>query len=131
MTAPRPSYGTMRDKLTPDDVEGKAAPLTVATAELRDMAPRGSRREDNKIIIVFREFPEKEYVCNATSYKTLVTKLGDDYTRWHGKTVIMAPTTNEFEGRSYEKLHVASLERWDKVVAQLNAPASAKSGRGK
>jgi hypothetical protein len=115
-SANKPSYGEMRDKLTCDDVNGKPAPLTIEAAELRDLAPAGSRREDNKIILTFREFPGKEYIANATSYKTLCMKLGDDFNRWAGKVIVMAPTTNTFDGKAYEKLHVAAPERWDKVM---------------
>ena len=129
MTMPeRPSYGEFRDKLTPDDVKGKPTVLTVDRAELRNLAPEGSRREDKKIVLTFKEFPArgdkegeraKEYIANATSYKTLVQKLGEDYTRWGGKVVVMAPTTNTFEGKAFEKIHVAPPERWDKVLAEV------------
>lgn len=118
---PRLGYGEMRDKLTPDDLEGKPAPLTILTVEVKNMAPRGSPREDNKLSIVFKEFPTKEYVANATSYKTLVMKLGDNYEKWPGQVAIMAPTTNTFQGKAFEKVHVASPERWDKVVRTLTA----------
>lgn len=132
MTGPeKPSYGEMRDKLTPDDVKGKPAPLTIDSAELRDLAPEGSRRADKKIILTFKEFPGKEYISNATSYKTLTQKLGDDYTRWGGKVVVMAPTTNTFNGQSFEKLHVASPDRWDKVMAEVNKRRQASTTKTK
>lgn len=129
MTTPqRPSYGEMRDKITPDDVQGKPAPLTIDSAELRDLAPIGSRRADNKIVITFKEFPGKEYICNATSYKTLVQKYGENYERWKGQVIVMAPTTNTFEGRAYEKLHVAPPERWDKVMQEVNKRQAKTTG---
>ena len=125
---PRLGYGEMRDKLTPDDVEGKAAPLTIQTVDVKNMAPRGSPREDNKLSIVFKEFPGKEYVANATSYKTLCLKLGDNYEKWVGQVAIMAPTTNTFQGKAFEKVHVASPDRWDKVMKSLTK-TTAKRGR--
>lgn len=127
-TKPRLGYGEMRDKLTPDDLDGKAAPLTVQSVEVKNMAPKGTPREDNKLSIVFKEFATKEYVANATSYKTLVLKLGENYEKWVGQVVIMAPTTNTFQGKAYEKVHVASPERWDKVMRQLQG-AGAKAKR--
>jgi len=126
---PRLGYGEMREKLGPDDVEGKPAPLTVLTVEVKNMAPRGSPREDNKLSIVFKEFPNKEYIANATSYKTLVAKLGDNYERWPGQVVIMAPTTNTFSGRAYEKIHVASPERWEKAMKALQPRTASTSKR--
>lgn len=133
MTMPeRPSYGEMREKLTPDDVGGKPAPMTIDKAELRDLAPEGSRRADKKIILTFKEFPGKEYIANSGSYKTLCQKLGDDYSRWSGKVVVMAPTTTTFNNQSFEKLHVASPERWDKVMQEVSKrQAPAKTAKGK
>lgn len=115
---PALSYGEMREKLGPDDVDGKVAPLTCATAERKNFAPNG-QGEEYKIVLTFEEFPEKELVVNATSYKTLVAKLGDDEDAWVGKTIVLAPTTTTYGGKSYEKLHVASPERWDKTMVQL------------
>lgn len=122
----RPSYGEMRSKLTPDDVKGKAAPMTIATVELRDMAPANARREDNKIILTFNEFPGKEYIANATSFKTLCQKLGDDWDKWTGQVIVMAPTTTTFDNKAFEKLHVASPERWDKVMAEVEKATRTK-----
>lgn len=115
----RLAYGEMRDKLTPDDVAGKAAALRILSADIRDFAPKSSRSADNKIVLVFVEFPDKEYIVNATSYKTLVMKLGDDVTRWPGQWCVMAPTTTTYEGRAFEKLHVAPPERWDKIMSKV------------
>lgn len=123
------AYGQMRDKLTPDDVQGQAAALRVLSAERRDFAPSDARKSEYKIVLVFQEFPDKEYVVNATSYKTLVSKLGNDETRWPNQYVVMAPTTTTFDNRAYEKLHVASPDRWDKVMKSLKDAATASRGR--
>jgi hypothetical protein len=106
----------MREKLTPDDVSGNAAALRILTAERKDLAPANARSAQWKIVLVFAEFPDKDYIVNATSYKTLAAYLGDDETKWPGEWIVMAPTTTTFEGKSYEKIHVASPERWDKVM---------------
>jgi hypothetical protein len=123
---PRLGYGEMREKLTPDDFEGKPAPVTILKVEVKNMAPRNSTREDNKLSIVFKEFPTKEYVANATSYKTLVMKLGDNYDKWPGQTVIMAPTTTTYGTQTFEKVHVASPDRWDKVMKALQSRTAKK-----
>lgn len=124
---PKPSYGEMRVKIEPDDVEGKPALLEIEAATLRDLAPKGSKASDWKVVLWFVAFPQKEYVVNSTSYKTLCQKLGDDYESWAGKQCVMAPTTTEYQGKQFEKLHVAIPERWDKVVAEV-AKAAAKRG---
>lgn len=125
MSGPKPSYGEMREKLSPDDTEGKPSLLTIVECDLRNLAPKG-QGEDWKITLVFAEIPEKEYVVNSTSYKTLCTKLGKDHETWKGQQVVMAPTTTEYGGKSYEKIHVASIERWDKVAASVAKAKSAK-----
>lgn len=125
------AYGQMRDKLTPDDTEGKTAVLTIASAERRNFAPEG-QGEEYKIVLTFDEFPEegeqkeKEYIVNATSYKTLVTKLGENEDEWIGQPCVMAPTTTNYGGKTFEKIHVASPERWDKVMAAQKKASKAK-----
>lgn len=110
------AYGEMREKLTPDDVNGNAAALRILLADRVDLAPANSRKPEWKIVLVFSEFPDKQYVVNATSYKTLVSFLGDDEKKWVGQWCVMAPTTTTFDNKSFEKLHVASPERWEKVM---------------
>ena len=118
---PRLAYGQMRDKLEPDDIDGKVAVLTIASADARNFASESAGAE-YKVVLTFEEFPEdgdtkeKEYVVNATSYKTLVEKIGDDYAAWPGESVVMAPTTTTYGGKTFEKVHVASPERWDKAM---------------
>lgn len=118
-------YGEMIRKLDVDDCDGKPVALTVRRAERRNLAPKNSRNDDWKIVIEFAEKfggendddKRREYVVNSTSYKTLCDRLGKDETRWVGQTVVMSPTNNTFEGKTYEKMHVAAPERWDKVIS--------------
>ena len=122
------SYGELLPKIVPDDTDGKPAQLTVRRVRTQNMAPEG-RAPEVKLVIEFAETfkaqrgfdadsaTRREYVVNATSYKTLRTKLGDDHDKWVGQPIVMAPTTTTFDNKSFEKLHVASLDRWDKVVA--------------
>lgn len=129
------AYGIMRPKIELDDTDGKPAQLTIASVRVQNMAPEG-RPAQNKIVILFAETfkaakgfdkdvaTTREYIVNSTSFKTLATKLGQDHSKWAGQPIVMAPTTNEYDGKTYEKLHVAALDRWDKVV---NATARARS----
>lgn len=127
----RLAYGEMIDKLSPDDTDGKPAVLTVRSVREQDMAPRGSKNPDVKIIIVFAEEFEgdtadkkrREYVVNSTSYKTLCEKLGRDHNRWSGQQIVMAPTQTTYDGKTYDKLHVATLDRWDKTVSATTKAA--------
>jgi hypothetical protein len=115
----KPSYGEMRDKIEPKDIKDRPALATIATAELRDLAPAGSRREDNKIVLSFHEFEGKEYIANATSYKTLCAKLRTNYDKWPGQVCVLAPTTNTFEGQTFTKVHIAAPEVWDRAIEAL------------
>ena len=131
------SYGEMVPKLEPDDTEGKPVALTIRRARRQNMS-RNPNRDDTKIIITFAEEFEpragfegdaatkREYVVNATSYKTLCMKLGNDDEKWIGKQIVMALTTTKYEDQTFEKMHVATPDRWDKV---LTASAKATSKR--
>jgi hypothetical protein len=131
---PALSYGEMVRKIELADTDDKPAALTIRSVSRRNMAPKTSRNEEIKLVIVFAEEftgnkPEekrREYVVNATSYKTLCDRYGTDETRWAGKVVVMAPTQTEYGGATFEKLHVASPDRWEKV---LNATAAAAKRR--
>lgn len=130
------NYGEMIPKLTPDDTEGKPVALTIKRVREQNMS-NDPRRDDTKLIIEFeeqfdaadpkdRESTRREYVVNSTSYKTLCDKLGRDYNRWVGLKIVMAPTTTTFNNQSFEKIHVAAPDRWEKV---LSATTRAKSKR--
>ena len=122
------SYGVMRPKLELADTDNKPVQLTIAEVRTQNMAPEG-RSPENKLVILFAESfkPAKgfdkdaattrEYVVNSTSYKTLVSKLGRDHDKWTGHPIVMAPTSNDYEGKTFKKLHVAALDQWDKVLA--------------
>lgn len=118
------SYGEMIRKLTVEDCDGKPVALTIKAANTRNLAPKNARQDDWKIVIEFAEpfdgdtkdEQRREYVVNSTSYKTLVDRYGSDSSRWIGKPIVMAPTTTQYDGRSYEKMHVAAPERWEKVL---------------
>lgn len=129
------SYGEMVTKIEPDDTDGKPAALTIRRVRRQNMAPTGKPAEI-KLVIEFAEQFEgetadkkrREYIVNSTSYKTLCGKLGTDENKWVGKTIVMAPTNTEYGGKTFEKLHVASPERWDKTV---NATTAAKKRAAK
>lgn len=128
MSNDRPlSYGEMRPKLEPDDTEGKPAALTIASADRRNMARRGQPAE-YKVVVVFGEkfdpkavrdtepSEERELVLNATDYKIVCAKLGNDEAAWVGRQVVVALTVNTFGGKSYEGMHIAVPDRWEKVL---------------
>ena len=131
---PALSYGEMIPRIELADTDDKPVALTIRAAVRRNMAPKGSRNEDYKIVIEFAEkfdgaTPDKqrrEYVVNSTSYKTLSDRYGTDETRWVGKVVVMAPTQTEFGGQTFEKLHVATPDRWEKVLSATAKSRGAK-----
>jgi hypothetical protein len=130
----RLAYGEMIPKLEPDDTDGKPVMLTVRRVREQNMAPEG-RREEVKLVIEFAEKfsgekpdqQRREYIVNSTSYKTLCEKLGSDHNKWAGESIVMAPTNTEFGGRTFEKMHVASPDRWDKVVQATTKARGAKA----
>jgi hypothetical protein len=128
MSNDRPlSYGEMRPKLEPDDTEGKPCALTIASADRRNMARRGTAPE-YKVVVVFAEkfdakavrdtepSEERELVLNASDYKICCAKLGNDEAAWVGKQVVVALTQNKYDGKTYENMHIAVPERWEKVL---------------
>lgn len=121
----QPSYGEMREKISLDDIHNALCPVTVAKIDLRDLAPARARRPDMKIVMIFREFPDKEYIANATSYKTCVEKHGSDWRTWVNRPIVLMPVTNEDPrtGASVTKVHVAPPGEWDKA---LNAATKAR-----
>lgn len=122
------SYGEMVPKIEPDDTDGKPAALTIRRARRQNFS-KNPNRDDVKVVIEFAEafdakegFNEssatrREYVVNSGSYQTLCMQHGDDETKWIGKTIVMAPTQTKFDGKTFDKLHVATPDRWSKVVA--------------
>lgn len=119
---PKLGYGRFRDKLEPDDTDGKTAVLTIETAEARNMAPSG-QAEEFKLCITFVEIRDsggdggKEMVLNATDYRRLVAEYGtEDERRWVGKLIVVSPTQTTFRGKQFEKMHVAVADRWSKAM---------------
>jgi hypothetical protein len=131
----RLAYGELIPKIEPDDADGKPVQLTIRRVREQNMA-RPGQRDEIKLVIEFAErfkgeTPDKqrrEYIVNSTSYKTLCLKLGTDHARWEGKPIVMAPTNTEYGGETFEKMHVASPDRWDKVIT---ATAKARAARSK
>lgn len=123
------AYGEMREKLEPDDTDGKPAVLRIKFAERRNMA-RGGRGEKWKIIVVFMDVASedgtnKEMILNATDWATASGKLGEDEKRWAGKFLVVAPVTTNYDGKPYEKQHCVSPARWDKLQSQFDRAALA------
>lgn len=129
------AYGEMIPKLELVDTDSKPVMLTIARVRVQNMSKTGT---EEKLVIEFAEqfkpakdfakdaATRREYIVNSTSWKTLVLKLGRDHDKWVGQPIVMAPTNNTFGGKTYEKMHVAALDRWDKVVAATSRARSAK-----
>jgi len=125
---PEHTYGT-KPKLEPEDLGGKAAAIaTIATADWVNMAPADQAEEgveDHKLVFTYEEFPGKQHVLNKTSYKVLRTKLPacEHESEWIGARVplVVANTTDVRTGGPVEKVWVASLKKWDGIMAKDKA----------
>lgn len=125
------AYGSFIPRLEPEDTKDRPVALVIHRTRRQNMAPEG-RPAEWKIVVTFQPvFPVpsdwdgdkqdgamREYVVNATSYKTLCGKLGSDETKWIGKTVAMEPVTSNFNGSSFRKTHVAMPDRWETILSQ-------------
>lgn len=132
------AYGSFIPKLEPADTNDRPVALVVHATRRQNMAPEG-RPSEYKIVLTFQPvFPVphgwdgdkqdgamREYVVNATSYKTLTAKLGSDETRWVGRTIAMEPVTSNFNGQAFRKTHVAMPERWESILASTERARSA------
>lgn len=139
------SYGEYIPKLDVADTGDRPAVLEIASVYRRNMAPSDADRKDIKIVLRFGPVfdpprgwdgnpdsgREREYVVNATSYKTLCSKFGSDEKRWVGRSVVMVPTTSNFGNERFRKMHVGMPNEWDAVIAAAERARAVPSARGK
>jgi hypothetical protein len=98
------------------DLDGKTHKVTiekVETVEVKD----DEKGHIPKICVSFQG-KEKGLLLNKTNAKTLAAGLGDNEMEWHGSTIIMFPTTCEFQGSTVPCIRV----RLDEVMADDNVP---------
>jgi|TARA_R100001530_G_scaffold7688_2_gene8297 hypothetical protein len=98
------------------DLNGKSHKVEILEVDLV-----GVKGDDNtihdKIELKFNG-KEKSLLLNKTNAKTIASGLGDDEKSWIGCTIIMYPTTCEFQGSTVPCIRV----RLDEVMADEDSP---------
>ena len=109
-------YGTSTPKITPDDLEGDFAILTVVDfedVEVPDDSVEGGKRKT--ATLTFEETEDKVLWLNMGMIDALVEQLGDDLDAWKGQEVPVEKYTARFRGKSFPKVRVMAAEEWDKA----------------
>jgi len=135
-------FGSSTPKLGPDDLEGDAAMLTIATfetVEVDDDEVEGGKR--NAATLTFNETDDKVLWLNKGMVETLVEQLGDDDELWIGKVIPVEKYTARYRGQKYPKVRVVPSEEWPKAFKEAGmkftprkataAPAPAKPAPAK
>jgi hypothetical protein len=102
--------------LRANDLEGKTHRVVISdttTEEFKDEEGNVS----HKICLSF-EKKERSLLLNKTNARALAEGLGDEEDEWIGKTIIMYPTTCEFQGSTVPCIRV----RLDEEIADDDAP---------
>lgn len=79
--------------------------------------------KNKKVALTFAEFPDREYILNATSYRLLVDRYGEQrasgFRGWEGKLVVLAATETDDPntGNRVNSLWVADQQTWNEVYA--------------
>jgi len=102
--------------LKASDLEGKTHRVVISNTEMEEF------KDDEGIVTqkICLSFDKKErsLLLNKTNARALAEGLGDDEREWLGKTIIMYPTTCEFQGSTVPCIRV----RLDEELADDDAP---------
>lgn len=123
--------GVRGTKLTPEDLDGDAAVLTIS--EYAEQRNTGEGRRLSPVLR-YSEAPEKLHYLNREQMERLVAKLGDDSDRWIGKRVPVAVEDVVYEGETFHKVYVMRPEEWEQAfkdagLGEKSAPAAEPSRR--
>ncbi len=102
--------------LKASDLEGKTHRVVISNTEMEEF------KDDEGIVTqkICLSFDKKErsLLLNKTNARALAEGLGDDEREWLGKTIIMYPTTCEFQGSTVPCIRV----RLDEELADDDTP---------
>lgn len=122
-------YSSGRPKLTPEDLDGDTAILTVESTESVTVGEESSPKDQQeKLLLLFEEFEDRPLWLNVTQIRTLVDRLGDDDENWKGEKVPVESHVALYRGQEYPKVRVVPTERWD---AALKPPSRSRSAQRK
>lgn len=118
------AFGGSRGKLTPEDIDGEVALVTISSAEQIEVddeeSPSGKRLS---LCLHFEESgDDKALWLNKTQVETLVLILGDDTDGWLGKVVPVEVADVRFRGRTFRKVRVMAADEWRGVWGEVQQP---------
>jgi hypothetical protein len=102
--------------LRASDLEGKTHRVVISNTEIEEFKDDDGN-VNQKICLSF-EKKERSLLLNKTNARALAEGLGDEEDEWIGKTIIMYPTTCEFQGSTVPCIRV----RLDEEIADDDAP---------
>ena len=102
--------------LRASDLEGKTHKVVISGTSQEEMVD-DKGKVNYKICLSF-ERKERSLLLNKTNAGILADGLGDDEEAWEGKTIIMYPTTCEFQGSTVPCIRV----RLEEELADDDAP---------
>lgn len=73
--------------LTGNDLSGKERTVTIGSCELAALIAPGEHKPLLHLVGI-----DRGMVLNKTNAQTLANLLGEDYTQWHGKQIVLVPT---------------------------------------
>lgn len=120
--------GVQGTKLTPDDLDGDAAVLTIA--EFTEQRNTGEGRQLSPVLR-YVEAPDKLHYLNRLQIERLIAKLGDDSDRWIGKRVPVAVEDIEYDGTTYAKVYVMPPDQWTVTLAEADRKAKPSTAAAK
>lgn len=125
-------FGSARVKITPDDLEGDVAVLTVSGYEefdVDDDTVKGGKRKS--AVLMFEETGEAVLYLNKGMVESLVERLGDDSDGWLGEKVPVERHVAEFGNKRFPKVRVVPAEEWDEYLKPAKKAAKSSKGRGR
>jgi hypothetical protein len=122
------NYNPSRPKLAPDDLEGTAAILTIASAEEIDVQdPNRSEGFRKALVMNFEETEDKALWPNATMTQTLILMLGDDTDEWVGKTIPVEARNVRYNGETHHKVCILEGREWKGAYGEAGVTYPYKS----
>jgi hypothetical protein len=120
-------FGGSLPRLTPEDLEGDAAILTIAAyeeVEVPDNEDPSGRRFS--ATLSFEETGDKVLWLNKSMVEALVSRLGDESDDWIGQQVPVEKTTVIYKGQEYHKVRVMPAAEWDEAFREAGVRVKGK-----
>jgi hypothetical protein len=81
-----------------DDLRGKDATVTIEKVQSEKLALPGKKPNDCAVAYFVNK--QKPLILNTTNLRTLRNKFGKRVADWHGKQIVLYPTTTKLRGNT-------------------------------